>query len=69
MIQIVGGKLDGQCSPAQLLQIEEKGETYMLTEYSELVGDRKVRHQFYMLTGGPTVEEAVKIYKGRLKAA
>jgi hypothetical protein len=68
MIPIIGGKLDGSKSPVRLPQLTEGDETYMLIEFGELVGDKKVRREFYMLTGGPTVAEAMRIFKERAKA-
>jgi hypothetical protein len=69
MIEIIGGKLDGTKAAGRVLQFEEKGEIYMLITFDEKVGDSKVKHYFYMLCNGPTVAEAQKIYKERLKAA
>jgi hypothetical protein len=69
MIPIIGGKLDGQKSPVRMIQITEGDETYMLIHFDELEGDKKVRREFYMLTGGPTVAEAMGIFRERLKCA
>jgi len=67
MTPVIGGKLDGSQVPARLLQIEEKGETYMLISFKEKIGDTVVTRSFYMLCNGPTIEQAMKTYKERAK--
>ncbi len=67
MIPIIGGKLDGQQAHGRVIQLDEKGETYILISFDELVGDKKVRREFYLKTDGPTIEEAMKTYKEREK--
>jgi hypothetical protein len=66
-IPIIGGKLDGQQAHGRVLQFEEKGEKYALIEFSELVGEKKVKGFLYLLCNGPTVNEAIRTYQERAK--
>ena len=69
MIPIIGGKLDGTHAAGKVLEFSEDGENYMLISFDEEVGEKKVRRQIYVLAGGVTISEAIKLYKERAKVA
>jgi hypothetical protein len=63
MIDIIGGKCDGQKSPVKLVTFTEGDETYMLMSYKEA----ETKYFFYVLTGpnGVAPSDALKTHRDR----
>lgn len=64
MIPFIGGKWDGQTSPAKVMAVTgEPGDAYILME----VKDKGAKPAFFYMLAGMTPAEAVKIYRERTK--